>query len=128
MTVYPAYDPTSLIAGDTDLIARPITVVGGSTVNGVTPLPRGTVLGPVTASGKYIPSVAGATGGSGLPVAILADTVDPSAGDVLCAAYFAGEFADVKLTFDVSWTSATLQAALEAADSQIYIRPLNTLG
>jgi hypothetical protein len=128
MTSYPMYDPTSIVASGSDLVARSITVLSGSTVNTITPLPRGTVLGRISASDKYIPSVSTASDGSQTPVGVLADTVDPSAGDIVCDAYFEGEFADLKLTFDAGWTATTLEAAFRKANAPIFTRALNTLG
>jgi hypothetical protein len=129
MTSYPLFDPTSLFAGGDDFAHRNITVKSGSTVNSTTPLPRGTVLGRITATDKYIPSVATASDGSQVPACILADdSTDPSLGDVVAPAYFQGEFADGKLTFDSGWTSATLEAAFRQAGSQIYIRTIYPLG
>jgi hypothetical protein len=65
-------------------------------------------------SGKYIPSVTTAVDGSENPVCILADKCDPSAGDVTAGVYRTGEFNSTALTFDTSWTAATLTAPLRA--------------
>jgi hypothetical protein len=70
--------------------------------------------------GNYIPSVATATDGSQKPVAILADLCDPSAGAVNAPLYFAGEFNGDALTFDTSFSVATLTAALRSQN--IYIK------
>lgn len=128
MTAYPMFDPTSLFAGPSDIVARNITILSGATVNSSTSLPRGTVLGRVSASDKYIPSVAGASDGSQAPVAILADDISTASGDVAAPAYFEGEFADLKLTFDASWTAATLEAKFRQSNVPIFLRSLNTLG
>ena len=134
------YDPSSLRAGDTDLIARSITVLSGASlasgalIEGVastaptTVLPRGTVLGRITASDKYIPSIATASDGSQIPSAILATPLDPSAGDTIGPAYFHGEFAGEKLSYDASWTAATIEKALRVAGTLIEIRTLGSLG
>jgi len=97
-----------LIAGPQQLVSQPIAVASGQGI-----LQRGTVLGRVTASGKYIVSLAGAVDGSQTPVAILADIADATSADALSGAYFSGEFYQRALTFDVSWTIATLTQAMK---------------
>lgn len=66
------------------------------------------------AVGTYIESVKTAVDGSQNPVAILADDADASAGPVDTGAYVAGEFNVNALTYDASWTAATLTSALRA--------------
>ncbi len=83
-------------------------------------LKRGTVLGVVTATGDYVLSVATAADGSQVPVAILADDADASAGAVVAPAYLTGEFNSNRMTYDASWTLAALQAAL--LKSSIFVK------
>lgn len=71
-------------------------------------------------SGKWIPSVATATDGSQIPSAILADICDPSAADVNAGIYESGEFNQTAITFDSSWTVATLKPLLRALN--IYLK------
>lgn len=66
------------------------------------------------AVGTYIESVKTASDGSQNPVAILADDADASVGPVSTGAYVAGEFNVQALTYDASWTVATLTSALRA--------------
>lgn len=66
------------------------------------------------AVGTYIACVKTASDGSQNPVAILADAADASAGPVSTGAYVAGEFNFNALTYDASWTQATLVSALRA--------------
>ncbi len=99
------YNPDQLIAGNQKIVTDTVTIGAGT-------LARGTVLGKVTASGNYIQSVAGAADGSQNPVAILADAADASGGAVQAGVYLTGEFNANALTFDASWTVATLKAAL----------------
>jgi hypothetical protein len=128
------YDPTALFAGSSDIVSRGITVKSGATVTTVsggtalTVLPRGTVLGRITASDKYIPSLSGASDGSQVPSAILAADVDPSAADVSAPAYFHGEFAIEKLTYDYGWTVATLRAAFRVNNIALFGRSIGALG
>lgn len=63
-------------------------------------------------SGYYIKSVATATDGSAAPSAILADTADATSGAVTSGAYVMGEFNQTALTYDASWSVATLKPLL----------------
>lgn len=99
--------PDQLFAGPFQVVSHQITVASGAGV-----LTRGTVLGRITASGKYIKSVASANDGSQTPVAILADAVDATSADALGGCYLSGEFNGNALVYDASWTVATLQPAL----------------
>lgn len=65
----------------------------------------------VDAAGQYKQSVATATDGSQTPSAILVDTTTV-VGPVNCGAYLTGEFNERRITYDPSWTIATLRAAL----------------
>lgn len=66
------------------------------------------------AVGTYIECVKSASDGSQTPVAILADYADASGGPVSTGAYVMGEFNGNALTFDASWTLATLTSAARA--------------
>jgi hypothetical protein len=80
------YTPDSLF--DRDTVTRKRTVASGAGV-----LPRGTLLGKITASGKYLKSIAAANDGSEVPDAILLEPVDATAADAEAAVALAGEFA-----------------------------------
>ena len=125
--VYSTFDPSSLFAGAFPTRQRPITLASGSNTAG-TPLPRGALLGRVTASGKYIPCKATATDGSQNPTAVLAADTDAGSADAETAAYFEGEFAFQLMTIDVSWTLSALGAALAQAPSPLYVRSVEVLG
>jgi hypothetical protein len=60
----------------------------------------------------YVQSVATATDGSQNPCAILADDADASGGAVATGAYLMGEFNSNAITFDNSWSVATLTPIL----------------
>ena len=62
-----AFVPDQLIAGTLQLVTDTGTITGGV-------YKRGTVLGMITASGKYTASVKTATDGSETPAAILVDS------------------------------------------------------
>lgn len=98
---------SGFIAGDQPINTDNVTIVSGSGV-----LVPGTVLGKITASGKYKPSTTGAVDGSQTPVAILADAVDATSADVKVGAYFSGRFWANRLTLGAGWTVATMKAAL----------------
>lgn len=103
------YVPDQLIAGPLQLVTDSITIASGAGV-----IKRGTVLGKVTASGKYITSASAASDGSQTPVAIAADTVDATSADQVCGVYLMGEFNSRALTLGAGWTTATVTAALRS--------------
>ncbi|HFQ7085442.1 TPA: head decoration protein [Raoultella planticola ATCC 33531] len=97
--------PDQLIAGTLQLVTDTGIITGGA-------YKRGTVLGLVTASGKYKLSVKTATDGSETPVAILVDNVDASTADQNGGLYLMGEFNQNHIIFDNSWTVPALKTAL----------------
>lgn len=110
------YLPDQLIAGVYPRVTENVTLAGAQGV-----LVRGTVLGVVTATGKYVVSASAATDGSQTPIAVLADTYDTTAGDVAGAGcYFSGEFNQNAVTMGTGWTAATLATALRP--SNIYLK------
>lgn len=113
-TVQEVYIPDQLIAGNLHLVTDTVTLLSGSGV-----IARGTVLGRITASGKYIPSLPAAVDGSQNPVAIASDTVDATSADQLAGAYFTGEFSQIAIVY-TTWTLAALKAAL--ANQTIYLK------
>lgn len=81
-----AFIPDQLIGGDLKIVTHSgRTITGGA-------FKRGTVLGLITASGKYTIATAAANDGSQTPVEILVDDVDASAADALGGTYAMGEF------------------------------------
>ncbi|WP_411197249.1 head decoration protein [Klebsiella variicola] len=97
--------PDQLIVGPLQLVTDSGVITGGT-------YKRGTVLGLVTASGKYKLSVKTATDGSETPVAILVDNVDASTADQNGGLYLMGEFNQNRIIFDNSWTVPALKTAL----------------
>lgn len=96
--------PDQLIAGTLQLVTDSGIITGGT-------YKRGTVLGMVTASGKYKLSVKTATDGSETPVAILVDNVDASTADQNGGLYLMGEFNQNHIIFDNSWAIPALKTA-----------------
>ena len=90
----------------------------------------GTVLGKVTASGKYVVSKQAATDGSEVPAAIMwADKVATAAGDVKSIVLFRGP-ASVSaggLVLDATYNDATKKAAAYAALEAIGVQVLPTV-
>lgn len=97
------YTPDRLIADDACcLVAKGITLASGQN------LQRGAVLGKITASGKYVLSLAAANDGSEKPSVILAQDCDASAADAAAVAYFAGNFNGSALTIGTGHTVASI--------------------
>jgi hypothetical protein len=109
------YKPDQLIAGQFPNVTQPITIASGQGV-----LPRGQVLGQVTASGKYIKAVSTAVDGSQTPVCILVDAVDATSADQAAGGYFSGEFNVGAMTYDASFTITTLTNVLR--DASIFLK------
>ncbi|GAN97968.1 phage protein [Komagataeibacter europaeus NBRC 3261] len=99
--------PDQLVAGNMKLVTRTVTFGASQT------LPRGAVVGRVTATGEYILSVATATDGSETPCGIMVDAVETAAGATQTGAiYEMGEFNSNYMTYDSSWTLDALTQAL----------------
>jgi len=86
-------DPTAILASSHGYIVINVTIKSGEGE-----LAKGTVLGIETASGKYVAYDDGASDGSQVAQAILADTVDATSSDQLVAAYIRGLFVLARLT------------------------------
>ncbi|HFN0788397.1 TPA: head decoration protein [Klebsiella variicola subsp. variicola] len=97
--------PDQLVVSTLQLVTDSGTITGGTFL-------RGTVLGKITASGKYTESVKTATDGSQNPVAILVDNVDASTTDQNGGLYLMGEFNQNRIVYDNTWTVADLKSAL----------------
>ncbi len=108
-----SYTPDRLIAGDFPITTRKVTIDTGVIV-------RGSLLGRITATGKYVLSAAAAGDGSEVPLAILADSVDASAADVEAIAYESGEFSEDAIVLGAGHTIASVRDGLR--DLDIYLR------
>lgn len=109
-----SYTADNLFAGTQ---VQPVVADGVVLASGSGVVERGTVLGKITASGKYIPVDSEAdegTAGADAPVCVLAETVNTADGDVTTAAYFTGEFNARAVKFGGSDTAATHKDALAA--------------
>lgn len=96
-----------LIAGNASLlVSRKGTLLAGQV------LPRGALLGRITASGKLVLSTSAATDGSQTPVAVLAHDTDASAGDTETLFYDRGDFNQAAMAYGAGHTPDSVRAAL----------------
>lgn len=114
-----AFAPDLLIAGETQIVS-----VNGTYAAGQGVIPRGAVLGVVSAApatgapdlrGQYKLSASAAADGSQTPNAIAVDEVDTTPGAKVAGVYVKGEFAAQKVTFGAGHTAATAYQALRDA-------------
>ena len=111
------YTPDNLVAGVTQLVSETGTLAAGQA------LPRGALIGRITASGKFTLSLAAATDGSQNPYGILLDDYDATAGDLAGAGvYVKGEFNPNAMTFGAGQTPAGLHDALRTLG--IFLKPV----
>lgn len=104
-----AWAPDGLFAhGADDIIGKGITLAAGSN------LQRGTVLGVITSSGKYVAATGSASDGSQTPTAVLAEDTNASAGDVKTIAYFEGTFVEGRLILGDAMQIGPVRAALRS--------------
>lgn len=102
------YSPDKLIAGEQPLASRKVTLILGQNVT------RGTVLGKITASGKYNKSLSAAADGSQTPDVIAAEDVDATAADKEILVYVRGDFNENALTLGAAHTVASIREGLRA--------------
>ena len=90
-----AYTPKEIRATGRDELFRalPVTIVSGAGV-----LDVGTVLGKITASGKFTAYSNAASNGSEVALGILTEKVDATSRDVETSAYVMGVFVEANLT------------------------------
>ncbi len=105
------YDPDRLLAGDKKLITREVTLTYIITTGA---LVRGTILGMITADGKYGISLSAEITGSEVARAVLAKDADPSGGDLSAIIYDEGEFNENRITIGTGHTLASIREDLRA--------------
>lgn len=108
------YVPCNLLAGEYPRVERLVTIAAGSS------LEKGSVLGKITASGKYTLSASAAGDGSETVHAILAETVDATSQDMQAVVYFSGEFNENALTIGSGHTIDSIREPLRA--KSIFLR------
>jgi len=110
-----AYSPDQLVAGLTQLVTENMVLAADAA------LPRGAVVGRITASGKATLATAATTDGSQVPYGILADFYDASLADVGNAAvHVKGEFNENVITLGAGLTLASVHDALR--DGGIFLK------
>jgi len=103
-----AFDPNGIVAGGYDFKSDSETLLTG------TNYVAGTLLGKITASGKYTTSLAAAGDGSETPVAVLLEDIDASAGDQQAVVMKMGAVVQDKITFGTGHTFASVKDDLMA--------------
>jgi hypothetical protein len=101
-----SFSPDRLIAGDTPIVTRAVTLVSGQN------LTRGAVLGKITTGGKYTLSLSASSDGSQTPDLILAEDCNASGGDKVALAYVTGEFNQSALTIGTAHTADSIREGL----------------
>lgn len=116
-TAQETFTPVNLFAGSTmPRVTETVTIVTGQN------LTAGAVLGKITVGGKYALSLAAGNDGSEVPVAILSEDVNASAGDKRAAVYLTGEFNPAKLTFGAGHSASTAATTDALKDRGIYLK------
>jgi hypothetical protein len=102
------YVPCNLLAGEFPRVERLVTIISGQT------LTKGSVLGKITASGKFTLSLTASNDGSEIPDAVLAEDIDASAGDAQAVVYFSGEFNTKGLVLGTGHTIESISTPLRS--------------
>lgn len=109
--------PDNLFAGEFPTATDEVIIKSGQGV-----LPRGTVLGELTADGKEVRLDPAASTGAEKPYAVLAEAVDATSKDVPAPAYLTGQFNVGALGISGgAFSTATLKAM---KDVSIFTRPV----
>lgn len=98
--------PENLISGEFPRITRKVIVGTGAN------LVAGSVLGKITATGKYILSASAAVDGSQVPEAVLAEDAAALSADVQAVAIFTGEINELVVTLGAGHTLASIRDGL----------------
>ncbi|QCE34149.1 head decoration protein [Acetobacteraceae bacterium] len=112
------FTPDQLIAGNLKIVSQPEIFAEAEDII----LPRGTVVGRVTATNKLVICVKTATDGSQTPCGITADKIDVSAGDVTAQLYVQAEINAGYVSADDSWDTQSLKAAFLSGPGNIYLK------
>jgi hypothetical protein len=117
------FTPQQLLAGPSEVINQTDTLVLGAGACVI-----GQVLGRITASGKLTKHTVGASDGSQIAVAILAEVADSTAADKTVQVYIAGEFNMDALTFHASTNTDALKRAVFGDLSPLVVKKLGDWG
>ena len=91
---------------DGELVSKRVALAAGQN------LLRGTVLGKVTATGKYVLSAADAVDGSQIPDVVLAEDTDATAGDRSTVGYVNATLNEAKLILGPGQTLEAIKECL----------------
>lgn len=108
-----SYTPDNLFGGDLRAITESAVIDTGNLV-------RGSVLGRITATGKWVLSASAASDGSQVPRAVLAENTDATAADKTTVIYVTGMFNTAALVFGAGHTAASTRDVL--ADAGIFMK------
>jgi len=100
------YVPCNLLAGEFPRVERLITIASGQN------LTKGSVLGKITADGKYKLSLATSNDGSEVPDVVLAEDIDATNAEGQAVVYFSGEFNSKALKLGAGHTIQSISAEL----------------
>lgn len=100
------YTPDQLSAGDFPVVLDSVTIAADQV------LPRGAVLGQVTASGEYVLSLSAATDGSETPSVVLDAAIDTTGAAAPALVRLTGQLLGSQLTLGAGHTLASVKAAL----------------
>jgi len=109
------FSPDNVIAGDFPLVTDQVTLLSGENLS------RGSVLGKVTASGKYKLCDVLASDGSEAPKVVLVNDTDASGGDAAnTPVYLTGEFNQNAIGLGGTTSAAAVKDALR--DLSIFLK------
>lgn len=111
-----AFSQENLFAGDFPRHTDTVIIATGET------LAMGAVLGEVTADNTFKLSLTAASDGSEMPIAVLQNDVDASAGAIKAAVWFTGCFNEDALVFGAGHTKSTAKPGLRS--QSIFLKPV----
>jgi hypothetical protein len=109
-----SYKPCNLVAGEYPRIERIVTIAAGANLS------KGSVIGRITADGKFVLSATASSDGSQVPDAILAEAADATSIDMQAVVYFSGEFNENALVLGTGHTLDSIRTPLRA--KSIFLR------
>lgn len=112
-----AYTPDRLIAGDSDLVTREVTLTENQAQGALT---RGAVLGYFVTDDKYARVHQTGNYTATTAKAILAKDADPSSGDVTALVYVAGEINEDRVNLGGTVTADDVRESLQSVG--IYLK------
>lgn len=112
------FTPDVLLAGDAERVTEAGILISGQN------LPRGAVLGRITASKKWTLSLSASSDGSEVPRAILAVATDASGGDKKTSLFRKGEFNEDAVTFGTAHSKTAIATLNALNDRGIFLKSI----